>query len=80
MKSKLVNVRGIDYEIRVETLPDRSIAGRVIHVGNDRVVISMDIAADDSFDLQTQRGENVPDLVLRLLEDFTKSGFVIGRA
>jgi len=77
MKST-VERNGIEYEIEVEQLPDRSITGVVLRDGKQ--IIKMDVSADDSFDLKTHRGENASVLVLRLLEDFTKSGFVIGKA
>ena len=78
MKTASVNRNGIEYEIKVEQFPDRSIMAGVFRSG--RQIIKMDVSADDSFDLATCRGENASDLVFRLLEDFTKSGFVIGRA
>jgi hypothetical protein len=77
MKSK-VERNGIEYEIEVEQLPDRSITGGVFRDGKQ--IIKMDVSADDSFDLKTYRGENASVLVLRLLEDYTKSRFAIGRA
>lgn len=77
MKTKIER-NGIEFEIEVEQFPDRSIKGTVVRDGKQ--IIKMDVSADDSFDLKTNRGENASDLVLRLLEDFTKSGFVIGRA
>ena len=78
MKSTLVKRNGIEYEIKVKQLPDRSITGGVFR--DDKEIIKMDVSADDSFDLNTAHGENASELVLRLLEDFTKSGFVIGKA
>jgi hypothetical protein len=77
MKTKIER-NGIEYEIEVEQLPDRSITGGVFRDGKQ--IIKMDVSDDDSFDLKTYRGENASILVLRLLEDFTKSGFVIGGA
>ena len=77
MKST-VERNGIEYEIEVEQLPDRSITGGVFRDGKQ--IIKMDVSTDDSFDLNTYHGENASVLVLRLLEDFTKSGFIIGKA
>ncbi|HWY30393.1 MAG TPA: hypothetical protein VNX46_06555 [Candidatus Acidoferrum sp.] len=78
MKSKIVNVNGTDYEIKVQRLADRSLEGTIVLGGIQWA--SMKVPSDTVYDLKTIKGEEMEDLMLRLLESFAKSGFVVGRA
>jgi hypothetical protein len=78
MKSKVVNVNGTDYEIKVQRLVDDSLEGTIVLGGIQ--CASMKVPSDTVYDLKTTKGEEMADLMLRLLESFAKSGFIIGRA
>jgi hypothetical protein len=78
MNTNTIMVSGRQYEIKVEKLQDDSLEGVVSRDG--RQIIKMNLSAIDASDIKDSRGENPSKLIMRLLEDFTKSGFIIGRA
>ena len=74
MKTEIVNRNGIDYEIRVTQLQDGSVQGGVFVPGKQ--LVKMEVPIDHA----SLHGENVPDVVFRLLKSYIESGFKRGHA
>jgi hypothetical protein len=78
MSEKTFTLNGREYKIKVEKLADNSFDGKILR--DEKCIVKMNLSELDADDLRKARSEDAKNLILRLLESYAKSGFIIGKA
>jgi hypothetical protein len=78
MTSRKITVNNTEYEIKIVQLLDNSFEAGIFRA--DKLKAKMTFSAIDVFDIGNHYGQEPVELICRLLEDYAKSGFILGRA